>query len=667
MFDSLFRLKRLFLSLLLAAAFLVPAAARADDAQVQTAWRLLDYMSVDYRGAVRPDGSIISPSEFAEMREFSASVAQRIAALPANPQRAALVTEARQFAAAVAAHVPPDEIERRAHGLAGRLLGAYPVPLAPQQVPDLVRGARLYAENCAACHGATGLADTATARQLDPHPIAFADRDRARHRSLFGLYQVISQGLEGTPMQSWSQLPTQDRWALAFYVGRFAYPDELAKDGADLWRGDPSLHSRIPNIETLAGLTPDALAQQIGEQRANALIAFLRASPGVVMHREGAQSLAVSRDLLAQSLTAYRQGDRDHAGELALAAYLDGFEPVEAVLNARDASIVARVEAGMGALRSAIHDGAPVADVERRNAEMQSLFDEAERALQPEAGGGTSTFVGALAILLREGLEALLIVVAMITFLIRAERRDLLRWVHIGWVGALVAGFATWWAATTFITISGAGRELTEGFGSLLAAAILLFVGIWMHGKAQAGAWQAYVKDKLDKALSHGSNWFLFTPRLHRRLSRGVRDDHLLRRFGRAGRRAGAGRRHRRRFRPARPGRLGDAALQREAADRQILRLQLGSDRGAGGGAGRQGLRGAAGIGDDRGDAARRLPAHPGARHLPDGADAERAGGDDPAARPRLFRPAPPPGSSRRDCLTVLARGPAWPMPSPGI
>src|SRR3954454_6957099 len=143
MFDSLFRLRRPLLSLLLAACFLAPAAARADDAQVQTAWRLLDYMSVDYRGAVRPDGSIISASEFAEMREFSGSVAQRIAALPANPQRGALVAEARQFAAAVDAHGAPDEIERRAHGLAGRLLGAYPVPLAPQRVPDPIRGAQL--------------------------------------------------------------------------------------------------------------------------------------------------------------------------------------------------------------------------------------------------------------------------------------------------------------------------------------------------------------------------------------------------------------------------------------------------------------------------------------------------------------------------------------------
>ena len=90
------------------------------------------------------------------------------------------------------------------------------------------------------------------------------------------------------------------------------------------------------------------------------------------------------------------------------------------------------------------------------------------------------------------------------------ERRALLRWVNAGWVIALVAGAATWWVAQRFITISGASREMTEGFGSVLAALILLFVGVWMHGKAQAGAWQRYVKEKLDHALSKGSGWFLF-------------------------------------------------------------------------------------------------------------------------------------------------------------
>jgi high-affinity iron transporter len=98
----------------------------------------------------------------------------------------------------------------------------------------------------------------------------------------------------------------------------------------------------------------------------------------------------------------------------------------------------------------------------------------------------------------------------MITFLVRAERRELLRWVHAGWVAALIGGVVTWWAATHMVSISGAQRELTEGFGSLLAAAILLFVGVWMHGKSQAGAWQRYVREKLDRALGGNSAWLLF-------------------------------------------------------------------------------------------------------------------------------------------------------------
>src|SRR3546814_18907226 len=65
-------------------------------------------------------------------------------------------------------------------------------------------------------------------------------------------------------------------------------------------------------------------------------------------------------------------------------------------------------------------------------------------------------------------------------------------YVHGGWIGALVAGGATWLAATYLIDISGASRELTEGFAALFAAAVLVLVGIWMHGKSKADAWQRY-------------------------------------------------------------------------------------------------------------------------------------------------------------------------------
>ena len=64
-----------------------------------------------------------------------------------------------------------------------------------------------------------------------------------------------------------------------------------------------------------------------------------------------------------------------------------------------------------------------------------SLLDEAEAALAPEAASDVSTFLGAFTILLREGLEALLVVIAMIAFLRKAERTEALPYVHGGWVG----------------------------------------------------------------------------------------------------------------------------------------------------------------------------------------------------------------------------------------
>ena len=210
---------------------------------MQTTWQLLDYLAVDYGGAVQ-GGKVVSASEYAEMREFSASAADKIAALPANPAKAALVAESKQFTALIEHKASQKDVAAAAHALGQHLLAAYPVPLGPRQAPDLARGAQLFQQNCAACHGAKGDAQTAMARQLNPPPIAFADRERARQRSPFALYQVISQGLEGTAMQSFAQLPDADKWALAFRVGSFAYPDALARQGKAIWDHDPAAPGR---------------------------------------------------------------------------------------------------------------------------------------------------------------------------------------------------------------------------------------------------------------------------------------------------------------------------------------------------------------------------------------------------------------------------------------
>lgn len=195
---------------------------------------------------------------------------------------------------------------------------------------------------------------------------------------------------------------------------------------------------------------------------------------------------------------------------MALSAYLDGIEPIEPTLGARDAALLAKVESAMGAYRAAIQHGVTAEALGQQEGVLNRLIDEAEQRMAERTADSLSTFLGAATILLREGLEALLIIVAMIAFLRKAERTDVMAYVHAGWVSALGAGALTWAAATWFISVSGASRELTEGIGSVFAALVLLSVGIWMHGKSQADHWQQYIREKMSKALSGRSAWFLF-------------------------------------------------------------------------------------------------------------------------------------------------------------
>lgn len=508
-------LRGFFLGLLLASSCgLAPVASAAtgtSSAAVETAWKLLDYVAVDYDGAVK-DGRIVSAGEFAEMQEFSATIVRQIGSLPAGPDKAKLVSGANALQRLVAQKSSARQIAAASHALTTAMLAAYPVPVAPKAAPDLARGGALFKENCAACHGLAGDGKGPDAAKLSTSPIAFTDTGRARKRSLAALEQVVSQGIDGTAMQSFADLPVQDRWSLAFYAGHFAFfPDQVVK-GKRLWASDAAIRSRIPDLKTLVTTTPAALGQEIGQARADAVMAYLRAHPDAMSHAAGstAGSLDLVRSRLAQSLAAYREGDRVRAKQLALSAYLDGFEPVEPLLGASDASLLSTIETRMGELRAAIDHGEPATSVESRVEAIETLLTDAGAALSPEASSSTSAFVGAFTILLREGLEALLIVVAMLAFLRKAEQADALRYVHGGWVAALLAGGATWLAATYFISISGASRELTEGLGSLLAAVVLLSVGIWMHGKSQADQWQRYIREKLAGAMKRESNWFLF-------------------------------------------------------------------------------------------------------------------------------------------------------------
>jgi high-affinity iron transporter len=470
-------------------------------------WQMLDYMGVDYSGAVK-DGQIISKEEYAEMMEFSQTVERQLRALPDTAQKKELLQSAGELKQAIAGKAPPASVSDQARKMAAVLLAAYPIPANPSGVPDLNRGASIYAAQCASCHGVTGKADGPLAAKLNPPPIAFTDSERARERSVFSLYQTTSRGVEGTSMPSFATMSDDDRWAVAFFASTLSYAKEEMQQGAQLWKNDPAVRKAMPNIGAVVQSSEAELARELDPTIARKVLAFLRSSPDAMKATQG-DSLSLSKQRLGQSLAAAEQGDRDKASKLAISAYLDGFEPVEPALAAKNKPLLDKIERTMGIYRSSLAEGNLV-QAKGAEGELQSLLDEAQNVLNAANDDPWAAFLGALMILLREGLEALLVVIAIIAFLKKADRRDALPYVHAGWVGALAAGGLTWVAATYLVDISGASREITEGFAAIFAAIVLLTVGVWMHQKSMAGRWQAYIRDKLSSALNKRSLTFLF-------------------------------------------------------------------------------------------------------------------------------------------------------------
>ncbi len=147
--------RRVALCLLLAVQMTIGSAARAETDTALTIWRRLDYVAVDYREAVR-DGAVINQDEFAEMVEFSATTIEKLKSLPAAAEKASLLGKAGDLQAAIDRKEGHEQVATMARSLAAALIAAYPVPLAPNAVPDLQRARALYAESCASCHGASG-------------------------------------------------------------------------------------------------------------------------------------------------------------------------------------------------------------------------------------------------------------------------------------------------------------------------------------------------------------------------------------------------------------------------------------------------------------------------------------------------------------------------------
>ena len=452
-------------------------------AEATKALHLLDYIGADYPPTVR-EGRVVDDGEYREQQEFSSVLAELVKNLPAHAERDALEQGVQDLRTAIDQRQDGPTVAREARQLGARLAVAYEVSQAPIITPDPARGAALYAQNCSICHGDSGAGDGPAGLGLEPAPANLRDVARLDQLSLFDLYNTLGLGIEGTEMPSFAdQLDERQRWDVAAYVASFSAAPQAAA-GATTW-----------NLADLARQTPAEIA---ASHSAEAVAAFRaqRAQPPQVK-RGPAQLLEYTASTLDKSLAAYRDGDHDQAYDLSVAAYLEGFELVESSLDNIDAQVRKDTEKALMAYRQSLQDGLPVAQAEQRLSQAKVKLDAAAKLLGSDGLSWSLSYISGLLILLREGLEAILVLAAILAFLRNTGQQSAVRSVNVGWALALVAGFATWAVAAYLIDVGGAQRELLEGCTALFASVMVLWLGVWMHDRRHAAAWQDYIKSSL--------------------------------------------------------------------------------------------------------------------------------------------------------------------------
>ncbi|MBS0422570.1 MAG: FTR1 family protein [Proteobacteria bacterium] len=469
-----------------------------------TLLHVVDYIAADYSGAV-DQGRVKNADEYKEMREFAEQALALGQSLPEHARKPELLQQAQELKALVMRGAPAPAVSAAAGHLHQTLIEAFQIQSVPRAVPALASAPALYERECSGCHGVNGLGDGPASRAMDPPPANFQDATRMSRRSVFSLYNTITQGVSGTAMPSFATLSEADRWTLALYVSNLAPTSAERQQGEAAWRREGRWNQVFARAQTVYASSPDELRAQLGSE-AVSVQAFLRAHPETLASLASRDPVVFAQATVESARQAYNSGDRARARQLAIQAYLEGFELVESRLSTLDSALVHETERAMMSLRQQIDAGTAV-NIDAPAAAVRLLLDRGRAALERGPLSAGTSFFSALLIFVREGLEALLVVAGIISILIRANRRDALPYVHVGWIGACALGLLTWMVATYLVSVSGASRELTEGVSALLAALMLVYVGYWLHTRSAAGAWQHFIRDHVGSALAKRSLW----------------------------------------------------------------------------------------------------------------------------------------------------------------
>ena len=523
------------------AACCVALPASAQEHPARRAANIVSVAVDEYGKAFDAQGRLVNAQEYTEATDFlidAKRAADRLSGSNADPARA-LLDSITVAVAAKRPHSFVDSLQKRF----ATVLGNEAKLELPKTALDLAEGKSIYQKTCASCHGATGLGDGAAGVNLNPKPTPIGTMDHMRGVTPALTYRIVSVGIAGTPMVGYAGILTpEQRWNVVAYVNslRTSHAELMEGEGLFAQRcaschgvagaGDGTLARSLTQLppeigtvawqsersdEQLAKVVKDGISgtsmppsRELSDSQVQSVVAYVRTLPmkdrpnGALAADTGATQVARTVvALLEQSLSAAKSGKLDDAADKASDAYM-AFEPIESPARAKNPGLVASMERIFTDFRGAIR-GNDVRGAERLRDAIEAGLPEVV-ALTAPAGSGWEAFWQSFLIILREGLEAILVVGAVVAFLIKTGHRDRLRniWWGVGY--ALVASAATAIVLKTLLAAMPASREIIEGVTMLVAVAVLFSVSYWLISKVEAAKWQAFIKDKVNNALNHG-------------------------------------------------------------------------------------------------------------------------------------------------------------------
>lgn len=452
---------------------------------------LLDYVAADYGGAVS-GGLVVSAFEYEEQLGFLETAIALVPKATRSPEDAVALT-ARVEALRAAVRARQDARLVASLGRAARedVVSRLGLLTTPRKRPSLKSAEALYAQACATCHGIDGVGKTEAAASLDPKPKSFLDPSRRAALSPYRVYNALTLGIQGTAMPAFESLSPSERWDLSFYVLRLAHAGEPGKGPVSMTLADLAVRSDDDVMAALQASGHPSPPQGLVFARRDA--AFSEAPLGLGVDQ--------TRSMVRKAASLGAAGRVAEADRVVLDAYLQGFEPLEAQISAHDPNRTQSVEIAFRDFRAALVGGNPALIHEQAGILDELLSRSGSRS------GDSLPFVAAFIIYFREGVEAALLVGALLGGVRKLGRSDASRAIHFGWISALAAGGISWFLFSRLIAIAPSQRELIEALIGLLAALVLFSVSFWMISKAESRKWMAFLKDQMSRGIGSGRVW----------------------------------------------------------------------------------------------------------------------------------------------------------------